>query len=70
LHYGSVTAAFVFAEYDLSGRGEIAGMAVRCEIPQFALSNRSGYELRPTDRHDVAVLCEHFDLQLPECYRL
>ncbi len=66
LQYGSLRAPFLFAREDLSGVGEIAGIAVRCEHPEFALRNHSGYELRERDRHDVAVLCEHFGLQPPE----
>ena len=66
LHYGSVKAPFMFSGNDLSGEGEIAGMSVRCERPEFALQNHTGYELRDIDRHDVAVLCEHFGLQPPE----
>lgn len=69
LHYGSVRASFRFTDHDLSGAGEIAGMPVRCERPEFALQNRSGYESRDVDRHDVAVLCEHFGLRPPPAYR-
>lgn len=69
LHYGSVNAPFVFADHDLSGGGAIAGMRVRCERPEFALHNRTGFELREVDRHDVAVLCAHFGLHLPESHR-
>ena len=69
LHYGSVTAPFIFTDQDLSGRGEIAGRSVRCERPAFALRNHTGYELRDIDRHDVAALCERFGLQPPESYR-
>ena len=66
LHYGSVKEPFLFTDHDLSGEGEIAGGVVRCERPQFALQNHTGYELREIDRHDVAVLCERFGLQPPE----
>ena len=69
LQYGSVTAPFVLTDQDLSGVGEIAGIPVRCERPGFALQNHTGYELRETDRHDVAVLCERFGLQPPDDYR-
>ena len=69
LHYGSVTAPFLFTDHDLSGEGEIGGAPVRCERPEFSLQNHTGYELRETDRHDVAVLCERFGLQPPENYR-
>jgi hypothetical protein len=46
-----------------------SGGLVRCERPEFALQNHTGYVLRDTDRHDVAVLCERFGLQSPENYR-
>jgi lincosamide nucleotidyltransferase A/C/D/E len=69
LRYGSTNAPFMFSDEDLSGRGEIAGLPVRCERPEFALANHTGYELREVDRHDVAVLCEHFGLQPPEDFR-
>jgi lincosamide nucleotidyltransferase A/C/D/E len=42
---------------------------VRCERLEFALQNRTGYEVRDTDRHDVAVLCEHFGIPPPHGYR-
>jgi len=44
-------------------------VSVRCERPEFALQNHTGYGLRDIDRHDVALLCEHFGLQPPESYR-
>jgi lincosamide nucleotidyltransferase A/C/D/E len=69
LHYGSVTAPFVFTVDDLAGRGEIDGVAVRCEAPAFALRNHTGYAARDIDHLDVAVLCEHFGLDVPGEYR-
>jgi lincosamide nucleotidyltransferase A/C/D/E len=66
LHYGSVTAPFHFAVDDVSGHGEIDGTPVRCERPEFSLSNHTGYPPRDVDRHDVALLCEHVGLELPE----
>ncbi|HKE67879.1 MAG TPA: hypothetical protein VKB55_01410 [Nocardioidaceae bacterium] len=69
LHYGSVQASFIFTSDDVSGAGEIAGLPVRCERPEFALRNHTGYEVRDVDRHDVAVLCEHFGLRPPPDYR-
>ena len=65
LHYGSVASPFLFTEQDLSGAGEIAGMPVQCERPEFALQNHIGYEWRDSDRHDVAVLCRHFGMKPP-----
>jgi lincosamide nucleotidyltransferase A/C/D/E len=69
LHYGSVSAPFVFRVDDLSGSGEIGGLPVRCERPEFALRNHTGYPIRDVDRHDVSVLCRHLGLPLPEEYR-
>jgi lincosamide nucleotidyltransferase A/C/D/E len=69
LHYGSVSAPFVFSVDDLSGRGEIGGLPVRCERPEFALRNHTGYPIRDVDRHDVSVLCGQFGLEVPGEYR-
>lgn len=66
LRYGRATDPFIFSVDDLSGEGEIAGLGVRCEQPEFALRNRTGYQLRDVDRHDVAMLCTEFGLQPPE----
>jgi lincosamide nucleotidyltransferase A/C/D/E len=66
LHYGSVTAPFVFSTSDIAGVGAIAGMPVRCESPEFALRNHTGYPPREVDRHDVTLLCEHFGLTPPD----
>jgi lincosamide nucleotidyltransferase A/C/D/E len=69
LHYGSVTSPFVFGSDDLSGGGSIAGREVRCERPEFALANHLGYPPRESDRHDVAVLCQHLGRPVPAAYR-
>jgi len=69
LHYGSVSAPFVFSVDDLSGIGEIGGLEVRCERPEFVLRNHVGYPLRDVDRHDVSVLCQRFGLSLPVEFR-
>jgi lincosamide nucleotidyltransferase A/C/D/E len=69
LHYGSAAAPFIFTEPDLSGQGSIAGVAVRCESPQFALQCHTGYQPREIDRRDVAALCKQFNLRLPDPYQ-
>ncbi len=69
LHYGSVLSPFHFGVDDVSGRGEIEGLAVRCERPEFALANRTGYPPRDVDRLDVALLCEQFGLPVPPDFR-
>lgn len=66
LHNGSVNTPFLFTAHDLSGDGDVGGMPLRCESPEFALQNHIGYAWRDIDRHDVALLCEHFGLPAPE----
>jgi lincosamide nucleotidyltransferase A/C/D/E len=68
LHYGSVAAPFVFSVDDLGAQGEIDGTPVRCERPEFALSNHSGYPPREVDGHDMALLCQRFALAVPPGY--
>jgi lincosamide nucleotidyltransferase A/C/D/E len=38
--------------------GQLGGRAVACLSPQMQLQLHSGYELRPIDRTDVALLCQ------------
>ena len=68
LHYGSVTSPFIFTGEDVAGRGWIAGREVRCERPEFAVRNHTGYPVREIDRHDVSMLCQHVGLPLPAGY--
>jgi lincosamide nucleotidyltransferase A/C/D/E len=65
LHYGSVLSPFLFNADDLAGEGAIGGVPVRCERPAFSLRNHTGYPPRDVDRHDMAILCEHFGLPMP-----
>lgn len=66
LQYGSVRTPFTFRETDISGEGWIAGVSVRCERPEFALRNHTGYEPREIDGHDIALLCSRFGLVHPD----
>ena len=69
LHYGSVITGVVFPALALCGQGTIAGVSVRCEAPEWAVRWHTGYEPRAVDRHDVALLCERFGLDLPAAFR-
>ena len=40
----------------LTGRGTIEGYPLRCLSAGYQIDNRSGYDLRETDRHDLRVL--------------
>ncbi|HEU5301472.1 MAG TPA: aminoglycoside nucleotidyltransferase [Acidimicrobiia bacterium] len=53
----------------LSGRGTLGGRAVRCIAAAELVGFHTDYELRGSDFHDVALLCEAFDIPLPEEHR-
>jgi lincosamide nucleotidyltransferase A/C/D/E len=69
IHYGSVLDGHRFPVAAISCQGSIAGRPVRCEAPKWALRWHTGYPARDVDRHDVALLAEHFDLPLPDSFR-
>jgi len=52
----------------LTGSGYIAGYPVMCISPEWMIRFHSGYELDEDDFHDVRLLCEKFNLPLPEEY--
>lgn len=68
-HYGSALNGERIAANALAWDGRIAGQAVRCESPRWAVRCHTGYDPRPVDRHDVALLCEHFEIDLPPAFR-
>lgn len=68
IHYGSVIDGIAFPAEALSGRGTIAGKAVRCESPEWAVRWHTGYPPRAVDRHDVRLLCERFGIDVPGAF--
>jgi lincosamide nucleotidyltransferase A/C/D/E len=69
VHFGSVVDGITFPAEALAGHGRVAGLAVRCEAPRWAVRWHTGYPPRPTDRHDVRLLCSRFHLDVPEAFR-
>ena len=59
----------VFPASALDGRGTIAGQLVRCDAAEWVVRWRNDYPPRTVDRHDVALICQHFGLALPPAYR-
>lgn len=53
----------------LEGTGMLGGLEVRCVAAAFVLAFRDGFEPRAVDWHDVAVLCERFDLPRPRRFQ-
>jgi lincosamide nucleotidyltransferase A/C/D/E len=58
----------VYPVEGLQGIGSIDGLTVRCLTPELQLQFHLGYEPDDDDRHDVAALCQHFGLVVPDGY--
>jgi lincosamide nucleotidyltransferase A/C/D/E len=52
----------------LTGRGVIGGYQVRCISPAWLVKFHTGYELKQKDWHDVRLLCERFQIAVPDEY--
>lgn len=52
----------------LKGKGTIGGIAVRCLTAEAQLLYHQGYKHDENDVHDVFLLCEKFELPIPEKY--
>ena len=52
----------------LTGRGIVGGYPVRCISPEWLVKFHTGYELDDNDWHDVRLLCERFQIPLPDEY--
>jgi lincosamide nucleotidyltransferase A/C/D/E len=59
----------IYTASGLAAIGSIAGHPVRCLSPKLQLRFHLGYDPEDADRHDVAQLCRHFSLPLPDPYR-
>lgn len=59
----------VYPAEGFGGRGTIGDRPVRCISAPVQVEFHRGYEARPQDRHDVLLLCEAFNLDVPDEYR-
>jgi lincosamide nucleotidyltransferase A/C/D/E len=58
----------VYLATGLAGIGFVNGQRVRCLSPGLQLQFHLGYEPDEDDRRDVAMLCQHFGLAVPDRY--
>ena len=65
VHYGGAATGETFPSAAFAGRGVIGDRMVRCESPEWSLKWHTGYPPRSFDRADMALLCDHFGLDLP-----
>jgi lincosamide nucleotidyltransferase A/C/D/E len=66
--YGPVERGVMYPAASLTGTGLIDGQKVRCIAAEYLVEFHTGYELKESDYHDVAALCEKFGIELPEEY--
>ncbi|MDP2669541.1 MAG: hypothetical protein Q8O99_00580 [bacterium] len=59
-----------YPDGSLKGIGNIDEHKVRCISPDHMVKFHTGYQLRESDFKDVSVLCEKFNIELPEEYTL
>jgi lincosamide nucleotidyltransferase A/C/D/E len=53
----------------LAGTGTIGGHPVKCIAAEWVVKFHSGYDLKEKDYHDVKLLCQKFNIPLPEEYK-
>lgn len=52
----------------LNGSGTINDYPVKCITPEWLVKFHTGYTLDENDYHDVKLLCEKFNIEIPEEY--
>jgi lincosamide nucleotidyltransferase A/C/D/E len=58
----------VYPAAGFAGDGSVGGRSVPCLTPRLLVIHHLGYEPEPKDRHNVRLLCERFDIPLPDTY--
>ena len=53
-----------YPAHGFAGTGTIGGSTVRCLTPEVQVACHAGYELKPTDIHDMRALHERFGVEL------
>lgn len=64
--HGLLIYGIAYERDDLTGTGRIGDLTVRCIEASSMVRYHDGYELDEHDYHDVRLLCERFDIELPE----
>jgi lincosamide nucleotidyltransferase A/C/D/E len=59
----------VYPATGFAGDGSIAARPIACLTPQLLVKHHLGYAPAAKDRHNVRLLCERFDIPLPDAYR-
>ncbi len=65
---GNLVFGLAYPLDSLTGVGTIGGCAVRCISAEWMVQFHTGYPLDENDYHDVRLLCQRFQLELPADY--
>lgn len=66
---GNNTYGTKYPKDSLTGTGKINGRTVRTIDPKWMVQFHTRYELSDADRHDVRLLCQKFDIKLPDVHK-
>jgi lincosamide nucleotidyltransferase A/C/D/E len=67
--YGPPENGEMFPANSLTGTGIIGDHKVKCISPEDLVKFHSGYELDDNDYHDIKLICEKFNIPLPDEYK-
>ena len=65
---GKIIFGVEYPYESLNGIGSINGCPVRCITPEWMLKFHTGYPLDENDYHDVRLLCQRFNIEIPSEY--
>lgn len=65
---GTSVGGVPYEAQHLTGEGQILGRKIRCVPPEWLVRFHTGYEIDETDWHDVRLLCQTFNLEIPAAY--
>ncbi|MEI6481691.1 MAG: aminoglycoside nucleotidyltransferase [Candidatus Saccharibacteria bacterium] len=67
--YGPPENGEKYPASSLTGEGKIGNLAVKCISPEDMIIFHTQYEPDEGDYHDVKLLCDKFNIPLPEIYK-
>jgi lincosamide nucleotidyltransferase A/C/D/E len=67
---GNVIFGVKYPLDSLKGSGSILGYPVKCITPEWMVNFHTGYPLDEDDYHDVRLLCQRYNIDLPTEYKV
>ncbi len=67
--HGNHSYGIEYPAQALTGEGAIGGRVVHCIAPEYVIKFHTAYEPTQKDYDDVKLLCEKFNIALPDMYK-